>query len=517
MREGERFVGVNHVDDIVVFEWGGALDEFCNGVPLDIAKEDGVLFVDRADGVNHRFGGKGPVVSLYGTLAHVGFIQEFKEDVFAGVFGIVGCHMLPGFSHHLDVLVVLGAGRVVAIVVFVVVDYEGHVVLAGPFHEGIEHSEERAVIECEGNRTGGVLDKGVTVGGVQVKVNGQAEALDSVIGQKLHVGFVKYKALELAIGIFKPVGEVDALVQVLHCLFLQIGVERDFVKGEGNFRNDRIVDGHVGFVFFDFTGILQVDVVKEDGVCYDLALGSLSLETDGLDVLGVKCHFLAPAALDQVLEADNCLSPGARCFDLGEVNVIVFHIGNFDVHFVCATLVPVGDTAETAVGVVFGNLNTPTHIRVVFVFTLVERVVDLKCVVGTVVHFARNNFVGIAQRGRNDRGTAVGIVVVSVPVIVDGGRIVVAIFEVIDEQALACGERDRTFGRKGRRIRSRVGHRRIGRCCARIRRNRGGIRRSRNRCNGRIVGGDYRFIRSSGFAGVVAASAQEKECCSRKC
>ena len=41
MCEGERFVGVNHVDDIVVLERGRALDEFGNGVPLDIAKEDG--------------------------------------------------------------------------------------------------------------------------------------------------------------------------------------------------------------------------------------------------------------------------------------------------------------------------------------------------------------------------------------------------------------------------------------------------------------------------------------------
>ena len=98
-----------------------------------------------------------------------------------------------------------------------VVNHERHIVLGRPFHEGVENQEQGVVVELEFGI--GACDECVTVCGIEVKINRQAEALESVVGKNLDITFAQFKGLELAIGVFEPVGEVDALVEVLHGLF----------------------------------------------------------------------------------------------------------------------------------------------------------------------------------------------------------------------------------------------------------------------------------------------------------
>ena len=309
-----------------------------------------------------------------------------------------------------------------------VVDYERHIVLAGPFHEGVENQEQRVVVEFQ--FCIGALNKCIAVCGVEVEVNRQAEALETIFSEDLDILFAQFKRLELAIGIFEPVGKVDALVEVLHGLFLQRIGHGDFCFGEGYGRNDRILDFHIRLVLFDLRGVLQINVIDEEGVGHDLALAAFCLEADGIEMLGVEDNFFAPAALDKILEADDSLFPGARCRHFGKMHVVVFDIGDFDVDFVCATLVPVGDSAKTAVCAIFGNFQAPAYIRIVFVFASVESVVDLQGVVGTVVDTARHVVAVVVERS-HDRGcTAVVLIVVGVPEIAKLA-FVIGIFKVV--------------------------------------------------------------------------------------
>ena len=252
---------MDSVDDVFVFK-RRAIREQLDGVPLCIAEDNGVRRVDRADGLDYFLGSGAPVGGCDLALAHVGLVQELEEDVFAGARGVVRRHVLPHVRHHLDIACVLGAGLVVTVVVFVVVDYERHSVLAGPFHEGVEHGEEVFVVELEFD--GGVGHEGVAVGGVLVEVDGESERLDAVVGHEFHVGSVELEfALEQRAVFFKPVRDVDALVEVLHRLGLERVANGDVA--DFDLRNLGVVNLHVGGVLRYFARVLQVDVVPLPG------------------------------------------------------------------------------------------------------------------------------------------------------------------------------------------------------------------------------------------------------------
>ena len=168
-------------------------------------------------------------------------------------------------------------------------------------------------------------------------------------------------------------------------------------------------------------------------------------------MLGVERNFLAPATLNEVLEADDSLLPCAGCRELGEMHVVVFDIGDFNMHFMGAALVPIGKAAEMSVGFVRCDLHAPAYVRIVFVIASVERVVDLQSVVGTVVDAARDDVFFFVQRSRDDGCTAVVVIVVGVPVITNFAQ-VVAVFKVIDQSAETCRHGNRAFCRERRRV-----------------------------------------------------------------
>ena len=438
VREYEWFVGMDGVDDVVVIQ-RFALRKYRDGVPFRIAKDDGVLCIDGADGVYVFLGGCVPGWGFYGAVCHVGLVQEFVEDVFALVARVVSRHVLPYVRHHLGVSRVLRALCVIAVVVLVVVDDERHFVLAGPFHEGVEHGEQVLVVELEFDGVGRVGYEFIAVGGVAVEVDGEAQGLDAVIGHELHVTLVELEfALEVSLVFFKPVGDVDALVEVLHRLFLERTADGE-IFGDYHCGDDRVHDCHVGFVLLDFTRVLEVEIVNREGVGY---LVAFRLEADGPDVERIECDFFTPAALGQVLEADGHLLPFTGCGHGCEMHVVVRHIGGFHVDFVLAALVPVADTAKAAAVNGIGNEKAPAHVRVVGVIALVERVVDGKCVLGTVV-CCRGERVALLcyVRGRDNGCTAVVVIVVSVPARFNE-RAAVTVFEVVDEQARSSDGRD---------------------------------------------------------------------------
>ena len=438
VREYKRFVGMDGVDDVVVIQ-RFAFRKYRDGVPFRIAKDDGVLCIDCADGVYVFLGGCVPGWGFYGAVCHVGLVQEFVEDVFALVACVVSRHVLPNVGHHLDVPCVLGTGDVVAVVVFVVVDYERHVVLAGPFHEGVEYGEQVLVVELEFDGVGSVGHEFIAIGGVAVEVDGEAQRLDSVFGHELHVALVEFEfALEVGLVFFKPVGDVDTLVEVLHRLFLERTADGE-IFGDYHRGDNRVQDCHVGLVLRDFTRVLEVEIVNREGVGNFVAL---RLEADGPDVEGIECDFFTPAALGQVLEADGHLLPFSGCGHGCEMHVVVRHVGGFHVDFVLAALVPVADAAKIAAVDSIGNKEPPAHVRVVGVIALVERVVDGKCVQGAVV-CCRGERVALLcyVRGRDNGCAAVVVIVVSVPARPDECA-AVTVFEVVDEQARSGDRRN---------------------------------------------------------------------------
>ena len=350
----------------------------------------------------------------------------------------MGSNVLPHFGHHLGVPGVDGGLGVVAVVVFVVVNNEGHPVLGGPFFKGVEDFEQVLVVVGEGGRIGSVCNEGVAVGGVQVKVDGQTQGVDAVLGHQFYVVLVKLEfSLEYGSVFFEPVGNVDTLVQVLHCLGLE-RVGNGYVTN-GDFRNDRILDFHVSSILFHFARVLQVDVIDKQGIHL---LVSLGLETDVGDVGWVEIDFYtAPTFLGEILEADNRLGPGAGSLHGHHVDIVIGYVGSFDANGMSTTLVPVSESTVFSV-IHFGiQGHAPADIRIKLVFALVKCVVDGPSVVGAVVGLSCDRE-SVCADGTLDFGGTVAIcaavvVIIVVPVEFTLQGHIVAVFEVINQETLA--------------------------------------------------------------------------------
>ena len=278
----------------------------------------------------------------------------------------------------------------------------------------------------------------------------------------------------------------------------------------------RIHDLHVGGILRDFARVLEVHVIDEHGVFHVVALG---LEADCGDVGRVEFDFFAPAALCEVLEADEHLRPCARGLHGGEMHVVVFHVGGFHVDFVLAALEPVADAAEAGQIERVGNLHTPAHIRIVGVIALVKIVIDGECVFGAVVRTPGLREAVVVQRSQNDRCTVIVVVVVGVPECLRDKALVVAVLEIVNEEALTGLFRD---GRCGRDFGSLFGYREFGYRRQAICRGLDAVARV-GRIVGDGVGGDGarifgRVVRVGCAVGITAGGKPDGEdacCCER--
>ena len=265
-----------------------------------------------------------------------------------------------------------------------VVDSQGHVVFPGPFHEGVQHSEQGVRIDFQFCFSGGVLYEFVAVEGILVQVNRQADCLETVFRKNFYIVLAYLKgSVELAV-FFKPVGEAHALVQVLHGFLLKVGVDIQFFQGD--LRNHGVLGDDVGLVFFfrrfvvvgasvvGATTANQVNVVNEYGI---LGIWAFGLETHLVDVGCIEGFCCAPAFLLHFGKLHRNGGPFLACGNSFRIVVAVCDVRYFYMNIVGSAFVTVLDGIVFAV-IIFRQTNAPSNIGIVFVSTFFQGVLDIE-------------------------------------------------------------------------------------------------------------------------------------------